>query len=60
MVYRIAAAVLAVGSGVVIAGLIAALNDDGDLNAGWFAVFALGALVAVGLAVVLWVRGARR
>ena len=60
MVYRIAAALLAVASGAIIAGLVVALTDDNDINAAWFAVFAAGALVAVGAAMVLWAKGGRR
>ena len=58
--YRTVSAVLAVVSGVVIAGLIVALTGNDDLNMGWFAVFALGALVAAGAAVVLWAKAIDR
>jgi hypothetical protein len=58
--YRTVSAVLAVASGVVIAGLIVALTGEDDLNMGWFAVFALGALVAAGAAMVLWAKAIGR
>jgi hypothetical protein len=60
VVYRIVAALLAVVSGVVIAGLVVAVTGDNDVDAVWFAVFAVGALVAVGAAVVLWAKAAGR
>ena len=58
--YRTVSAVLAVASGVVIAGLIVALTGEGEVKLGWFVVFALGALVAAGAAVVLWAKAIDR
>lgn len=52
--YRIVAAVLAIGSGFVIAGLITVILDDRRINWGWWAVFAAGALVIAGVALTLW------
>ena len=53
VVYRIVAAVLAILSGVVISGLLVALTGEEDVDVLWFAVFAVGAFVAAGAAVLL-------
>lgn len=45
---------------MVIAGLVVAITGDNDVDAVWFGVFAVGAIVAVGAAVVLWGKAARR
>lgn len=60
VVYRIVAAVLAVGSGIVFAGLIVALTGDGDVNVIWVLVFGAAALLAGAAALLLWGRAAER
>ena len=58
--YRILAAVLAIGSGFVIAGLITVVLDDRRINWGWWVAFAAGALVVAGVALMLWSQAGAR
>lgn len=60
VVYRIVAAALAVGSGIVIAGIIVALTGTGDVNVLWALVFGAVALLAGAAALLLWSRAAGR
>ena len=55
-VYRTAAAVLAILSGLTIAALVTALGGEQQIHVVWFVVFAVAALLAAGAALVLWAR----
>jgi uncharacterized membrane protein len=58
--YRISAVVLTIASAFVFAVLGTALADGGRIRAGWFAAFAVGAVVALALAFYLWARASSR
>lgn len=59
-IYRTVSAILAILSGVVIAGLVTVLVDDREIRVVWFVVFAAGALVAAAAALLLWARAGDR
>ena len=58
--YRIVAALLAVVSGFLIAWLITVVLDDRQINWGWWAAFAAGAVLLAGVALMLWSQAGRR
>jgi len=58
--YRTVSALLAILSGFVIAGLVVLLTDGREFKVVWFAIFAAGAVVAAGAALVLWARANER
>jgi bacteriorhodopsin len=58
--YRIVAVVLTIASAFAFAALITALTGSDRIVWGYFAVFAVGAVVALGAAFVLWARAASK
>jgi hypothetical protein len=58
IVYRAAAIVLTLASAFIFAVLITAATGDGELKVVNFVLFAVGAIVALVVAAVLWRRAA--
>jgi hypothetical protein len=59
-IYRTVSALLAILSGLVIAGLVTVLIDDREIRVVWFIVFAAGAILAAAAAILLWARAGDR